>query len=133
MSKSGTPNDYIALLDTEAEIRRKIQIAVTDSGKEIKYNPEEKPAISNLLTIFSLMAGKEIKVIEKEYKSKNYAEFKKDLANLLVEKLTPIQVAYKKIMKDEKGLMKILEDGAKSARAIAQQTMQEVRTKIGLL
>lgn len=134
MSKSASsPNNYIEMLDQEAEIRRKIQIAVTDSGKEIKYNPEEKPAISNLITIFSLMAGKEIKVLEKEYKGKSYAEFKKDLAGLLIEKLMPIQIAYKKIMKDEKKLMKILEEGAKSARAIAQETMREVRKKIGLL
>lgn len=133
MSKSGTPNDYIALLDSETEIRRKIQIAVTDSGKEIKYNPEEKSAISNLLTIFSLMSGKEIKTLEKEYKGKSYAEFKKDLADLLVEKLMPIQISYNKIMRDEKKLMKILQDGAKSARTIAQETMREVRQKIGLL
>src|SRR3989344_5011627 len=134
MSKSAaSPNNYIELLDQEAEIRRKIQIAVTDSGKEIKFNPEEKPAISNLLTIFNLMSGKEIKTLEKEYKGKSYAEFKKDLADLLVEKLLPIQIAYKKIMRDEKKLMKILEDGAKQARAIAQETMKEVKEKIGLL
>ena len=134
MSKSASnPNNYIELLDQEREIRRKIQIAVTDSEKEIKYNPEEKPAISNLLTIFSLMSGKEIKILEKEYKGKSYAEFKKDLADLLVEKLTPIQTAYQKIIKDEKKLMKILEDGAKSARVIAQETMREVKQKIGLL
>lgn len=138
MSKSApSPNNFIELLDTEAEIRRKIQIAVTDSGKEVKYNPEEKPAISNLLTIFSLMGGKEIKTLEKEYKSKSYSEFKKDLANLLVDKLLPIQIAYKKIMNPpaggEKKLMKVLEDGAKSARAVAQETMKEVRQKIGLL
>ena len=133
MSKSGTPNDYIALLDSEIEIRRKIQIAVTDSGKEIKYDSENKPAISNLLTIFSLMSEKEVKTIEKEYKGKSYSEFKKDLADLLVEKLTPIQITYKKIMKDDKKLMKILEDGAKQARAISQETIKEVKQKIGLL
>ncbi|MEK7559863.1 MAG: tryptophan--tRNA ligase [Patescibacteria group bacterium] len=133
MAKSGSPNDYIALLDSETEIRRKIQIAVTDSGKEIKYNPESKPAISNLLTIFSLISSKDIKFLEKEYKDKNYVKFKKDLADLLVEKLLPIQTAYEKIMKDEKKLIKILDEGAKLSRAIAQETMLEVRTKIGLL
>ena len=134
MSKSApSPNNYIELLDQEAEIRRKIQIAVTDSGNEIKFNIEEKSAISNLLTIFSLMSGKEIKILEKEYKGKSYAEFKKDLADLLVEKLLPIQIAYKKIIGDEKKLMKILSDGAKQARAVAQETMKEVKQKIGLL
>lgn len=134
MSKSApNPNNYIELLDQEAEIRRKIQIAVTDSGKEVKHNLEEKPAISNLLTIFSLMAGRSIAETEKQYKKKTYAEFKKDLANLLVDKLLPIQIGYKKIIKDEKKLMKILDDGAKQARSIAQQTMKEVKTKIGLL
>ena len=134
MSKSApNPNNYIELLDQEAEIRRKIQIAVTDSGKEIKFNPEEKPAVSNLLTIFNLMSRKEIKALEKEYKSKNYSEFKKDLADLLIEKLLPIQIAYKKIIKDTNKLMKILEDGGKQARAVAQETMKEVKQKIGLL
>jgi len=134
MSKSApNPNNYIELLDQEAEIRRKIQIAVTDSGKEIKFNPEEKPAISNLLTIFNLMSGKEVKALEKEYKDKSYSEFKKDLADLLIEKLLPIQIAYKKIIKDTNKLMKILEDGGKQARAVAQETMKEVKQKIGLL
>lgn len=134
MSKSASsPNNYIEILDQEAEIRRKIQIAVTDSGKEVKYNPEEKPAISNLLTIFSLISGKDTKNLEKSYKGKSYAEFKKDLADLLVDKLLPIQIGYKKIIKDKKGLMKILEEGANSARAVAQQTMKEVKQKIGLL
>ena len=134
MSKSApNPNNYIELLDQEAEIRRKIQIAVTDSGKEIKFRPEEKPAVSNLLTIFSLMSGKEIKALEKEYESKSYSEFKKDLADLIVEKLLPIQIAYKKIIGDEKKLMKIILDGAKQVRAVAQETMKEVRAKVGLL
>lgn len=134
MSKSApSPNNHIELLDQEAEIRRKIQIAVTDSEKEIRYDLENKPAISNLLTIFSLMSGKEIKTLEKEYEKKTYAAFKKDLANLLVDKLLPIQITYKKIMRDEKKLMKILEDGAKSAHEVAQETMREVRKKIGLL
>lgn len=134
MSKSApSPNNHIELLDQEAEIRRKIQIAVTDSEKEIKYNPESKSAISNLLTIFSLMSDKEIKTLEKEYKGKTYAEFKKDLANLLVDKLLPIQIAYKKIIRDEKKLIKVLDEGVKQARVIAQETMKEVRQKIGLL
>src|SRR3989344_5559520 len=131
MSKTG--DEGIALTDSPDAISEKIKRAVTDSGKEIKYDPENKPAISNLLTIFGLMSGKEIKTLEKEYKGKSYAEFKKDLADLLVEKLMPIQIAYKKTIKDENKLMKILEDGAKQARAVAQETMKEVKQKIGLL
>ena len=93
MAKSAqSPNNYIAILDEPNEIQRKIKIAVTDSGKEIKYDPVKKPAISNLLIIYSAMSGKSIKNLESKFKEKTYAEFKSSLADLLVEKLS--QAAY---------------------------------------
>ena len=133
MSKSAGPNNYIGLLDTEAEIRRKIKIAVTDSGKEIKFSPETKPAISNLLAIYSQMANVAIPKLEKKYSGKTYAEFKTGLAKALVEALSPIKKKYKALAKDQKNILKILENGADAAKDAAELTMHKVREKIGLL
>jgi tryptophanyl-tRNA synthetase len=131
MSKSHGKDSYIGLLDSPGDIRKKIKRAVTDSGKEIKYDPVKKPAISNLLTIFSLTSDKSIESIEARYKNKGYAEFKKDLAENIAEFLKPFQKNYKKI--DEKAVLKILEDGSKRAREISSRTLKETKQKIGLL
>ncbi|MDO8522937.1 MAG: tryptophan--tRNA ligase [bacterium] len=133
MSKSGNANNFIGLLDSEAEIRRKIKIAVTDSGKEIKYDPATKPAISNLLIIYSQMAGLDIKEIEKKYVGKSYSEFKADLAEVVLRALKPIQEKYNKFAKDKKSVLQILRDGAAEARKVAETTMEGVRAKVGFL
>jgi len=134
MSKSAaSANNYIGVLDSESEIKRKIKIAVTDSGKEIKFNLETKPAISNLLAIYSDMADISIPELEKKYAGKTYAEFKSDLAETLVKTLSPIQEKYKEFAKDKASVLKILRDGAERAREIAKATMRDVRAKIGLL
>ncbi len=134
MSKSAaSTNNYIGLLDSESEIRRKIKIAVTDSGKEIKFNPETKPAISNLLAIYSRMAGASISELEKKYAGKTYAEFKSGLAETLIKTLSPIQKQYIEFAKDKTSVLKILRDGAERAREFAKATMQDVRAKVGLL
>lgn len=133
MSKSAGPNNYIGLLDGAAEIRRKIKSAVTDSGKEIKYDPKQKPAISNLLTIYSQMTGVPVAELEKKYSGKSYAEFKSDLAEVLVKTLLHIQKKYKEFAKDRNVMLNILEEGTVDTREIVERAMQEVRNKIGLL
>src|SRR3989344_3869749 len=134
MPKSAaSANNYIGMLDSEPEIKRKIKIAVTDSGKEIKFNPETKPAISNLLAIYSQMADISIPELEKKYAGKTYAEFKSGLAETLVKTLSPIQKQYKEFAKDKASVLKILRDGAERAREIAKAIMRDVRAKIGLL
>ncbi len=133
MSKSHDEKSYIALLDSPEKIRQKIKTAVTDSGKEITFNPKTKPAISNLLTIYSLASQKSIKEIEKEYKGKNYAEFKNGLAETIIESLAPLQKKYKDLEKNPDQVKKILEDGAKEAKKTAHETMKLVRSKIGFL
>jgi len=132
MSKSAdSKNDYITLLEEPDEIRRKIKIAVTDSGSEIKFNPKEKPAISNLLAIFSAFADKDIKTLEKEYAGKNYAQFKKDLAEVVVERLSPIQKKYGEL--SDESVLDILRKGAEKAEAIASKTLGDIRGKIGFV
>lgn len=134
MSKSAASlNNYIGILDSEEEIRRKIKIAVTDSGKEIKYDPAEKPAISNLLIIYSQMASEEIKSVETKYKNKSYAEFKKDLTEVVIKKLFLIQKEYNRLIENTSDLLEVLKKGKEAAEKVAKATILDVRKKIGLL
>jgi len=132
MSKSHGPATYIALFDKPDEIRKKIKTAVTDSGKEIVYNPEGKPAIANLISIYHSFSEKSIKDIEKEFSGKGYGEFKVALADVLVEKLAPIQDKHRELLKNQGQLLATLADGAERARAGASKTIQEVYEKVGL-
>lgn len=134
MSKSASnPNNYINISDSADIVRKKIKSAVTDSGSEIKFDTENKPGISNLLAIYSAFSGDAIKKLESKYSGKNYGQFKSDLAELLVEKLSPMQSKYFSLLKNKKTLTKILSDGAKKANKTAEKTLSKVRQKIGLI
>ncbi len=133
MSKSHGEKRYLGLFDSPQKIREKIKISVTDSGKEIKYDPEKKPAISNLLTLYSLFADKPIKEIENKYEGRGYAEFKKDLAEVAVDYLKPIQEKRKEIEKNPAYLEDVLEQGRKKAQKIASETMEKVKKATGLI
>jgi len=130
MSKSAeNPHNYLGLTDEPALIKEKIKRAVTDSGDGIIYDKEKKPGIFNLLTIYSLLSGKSIQKLEKEYKNKNYGEFKKDLADVVIGFLSPFQ---KKFEKNKNHVRRILADGSKKARLIAQKNIKEIKNKVGL-
>lgn len=132
MSKSAESKyNYISLFDTPEIIKDKIKKAVTDSSKEIVYDKEKKPAISNLLSIMSGITDLKIKDLEKKYKNASYAEFKNDLTEELIKFLMPIQEKYEYYKKHEKDVLEILEEGRKEAKKIAEKTMREVREKIG--
>lgn len=131
MSKS-LPKTCLYLFDSPEVIKRKIMTAVTDPGKEIKYNVSQKPGISNLLTIYSLFSGMPIKELEKEFKGKGYQSFKDKLSQLLIEKLEPFRRKKKELELRQTLLEKILEDGRKRAQIIAQDTMKKVRKQMGL-
>jgi tryptophanyl-tRNA synthetase len=135
MSKSAkSPANYIALTDSPDTIRKKIQKAVTDSGSEVRFDPETKPAISNLLTIYSLVSDTPVNQLEKKYKDHtSYAEFKKDLAEAIISYLSPFQEKYNELMANPGQIKKILDQGAQSAKKISSQTMSGVKNKIGLL
>jgi tryptophanyl-tRNA synthetase len=133
MSKSHKPESFISLLDSPDVIRKKMKTAVTDSGKEIKFDEKKKPAISNLLTIYSLFSGKEIKEIEKMYKNSGYADFKNDLAEVIIEGLAPLQEKYKELEKNQEQVKLILKDGASMAKQNASITMEAVCKKVGFL
>ena len=132
MSKSSpTPAGYIALLDEPDTIRRKIRRAVTDSGTEIAASPE-KPAITNLLGIYAALAGKNIPELEEQYGGKGYGDFKQDLAEVVVEALSPIRERALELLDDPREIDEILEDGAERARKVASSTLRDAWAKMGL-
>jgi len=132
MSKTDDPAGCIGLFDEPEEIKKKIITAVTDPGRKIIFDPQKKPGISNLLTIYSLFAGKSVKNLEKKFKGKGYEEFKKSLILLLTNSLEPFRRKRKELLPREVYIKEILNQGAKKARVITQSTIQEVRQKIGL-
>lgn len=133
MSKSASsPNNYIALTDDADTIRKKISRAVTDSGSEIEAR-DDKPAIKNLLTIYSLVADTPVDTLEKRYQGKTYADFKKDLAEVLVDKIVPIGNEIKKLETDTTELHRLLDKGARKVEPLARDTLEKVRSRIGLV
>ncbi len=131
MSKSASTANYIVLTDKSEEASKKIMRAVTDSGKEIKFDREKKPAISNLLTIYSSLTEKPIQEIEKKYKGKGYSDFKKDLSHVVVKFLNQFQKKYNSFSDDE--VIEILKEGAERARPMAERTLREVKNKLGII
>ena len=132
MSKS-SPETCLFLFDEPEVVKKKIMTAVTDTGKTIKYDLVKKPGISNLLTIYSLFSGQNMKELEKKFKNSGYGDFKKQLAAMLIEKLEPFRRKKKELMQREIYVKEILERGRKRAEFIAQATMAEVRQRVGLL
>jgi len=132
MSKSLGPQSYLSLFDEPEEIKKKIMAAVTDPGKVIKYDPQKKPGISNLLTIYSLFKGEPIENLEKIFKNRGYEKFKKSLAELLINSLEPFRRKEKELSFREVYVKEILNKGKSRAEVIAQSTIQDVRKKMGL-
>jgi tryptophanyl-tRNA synthetase len=132
MSKSdANPNAAIALSDDADTIRRKIRRAVTDSGSEVIATPG-KPALTNLLTIYSLLSGDSISALETRYAGKGYGAFKSDLADIVVSSLAPIQTRLADLNDDPDVARAILEDGAERARGRATAKMAQVRDRMGI-
>lgn len=121
--------DQIKLLDPPETIRKKIMKAVTDSGTEIKY-AEDKPALKNLINIYSAFSGKTPKDVEKEYSGHGYADFKKGLAEAVISGLEPIQKNYQELSNEK--VLAILKAGAEKVRPLARKKMEEAKKKMGL-
>src|SRR3989339_594693 len=131
MSKSDDPKNYISLFDSPEDITKKIMAATTDSGKEIIYNVTKKPGISNLLTIYSLITDRSVEDIQREFVKKSYSDFKKSLANVLINYLEPFRRKQKELQTRDIYVKEILNKGASRAKIIAETTMKEVREKMG--
>lgn len=128
---SDRPHNLIWMNDPPDLIRKKIARAVTDSGSTILSGPD-KPALTNLLTIYSAVSARPVPEIEQEYQGKGYAAFKAGLTEVLVSFLTPFQSRYLQIMQDRAELDRILDAGAETARQAARETMVLVRQSVGL-
>lgn len=131
MSKSAeSENSYIALTDSEEIIRKKIKRAVTDSGSEIAYD-EDRPALRNLMNIYSLLGDVSVSEIQEKYQGHGYADFKNDLADIVVGFLKPFQEKYN-ALGDEK-VLEILRAGAEKVRPLAKKKLDEVKKKVGFV
>lgn len=133
MSKSSdNPNSYILIMDPPEVIRKKISRAVTDSLGVVKYN-DEQPGVKNLMTILSVIKGKTMEEIEKEYEGQGYAQFKKDVAEAIVEELEPIQKKVKDLVANKEYLEGIYKKGAEKASYVANKTLRKMQKKIGFI
>lgn len=132
MSKSAENiHSRISLLDDPAKIKKSIMKATTDSDGMVKFDVENKPGISNLLNIYSVLSGTSIPELEVKYEGKGYGDFKKDLVEVTVSALTPIRQRFEEIRHSQE-LIETLKDGARRADAIAQKTMSRVKDNFGL-
>ena len=133
MSKSSaSPAGRIELLDPPDVIRRKVRSAVTDSGREVLARPD-KPAISNLLELFSIATGSKVGELEQAYAGRGYGEFKADLADALVAFLAPVRERYHELRGDPARLAAILERGAAKAQGIARENLALAKDRMGFL
>lgn len=133
MSKSESDNSFVLLLDKKSVVIDKFKRAVTDSENAVIYNKKDKPAISNLLEIYSGFTGESISSIEEQYVGKGYSQFKLELGEIVADKLSTLQEQYNIIRDDESNLVNIIESGNAKAEQIASKKLKEVKEKIGLL
>ena len=134
MSKSAASNaGVIDILDSAEINTKKIKSAVTDTGKEIKFDEKNKPGISNLLTIHSTLSGKSIASIEAEFAGKGYGNFKSAVAEVVTEFFRPVKTRTEELLEDERGLSAILEEGSAKAREVAAKTLKNAYDALGLV
>ena len=132
MSKSAENiHSRISLLDEDGKIKKSIMRATTDSDGEIRFDPENKPGVSNLLTIYSVLSGKSIDDVVASFAGSGYGDFKKELVEITKEALLPIRQNFSEIRESDE-LKAILRDGAERAGAIAEKTMKRVKDNFGL-
>ncbi|HYJ67200.1 MAG TPA: tryptophan--tRNA ligase [Nocardioidaceae bacterium] len=134
MSKSASsPAGIIELLDDPKVSAKKVRSAVTDSGREVRFDEDDKPGISNLLTIYSVLAGVSIPEIEARYEGRGYGDLKGDLAELVVEFVTPFRDRTLELLDDRAELDKILATGAERAQTVAADTLATVYDRVGFV
>ena len=134
MSKSD-PQGCVFLLDKPEEVARKFKRAVTDSDTEhcVRYDPDNKPGVANLMSIYSSVTGKSFDEIEKEFDGKGYGVFKPAVGDAVVETLRPIREEAERMIADKAYLQQVYTDGAQKASYIARKTLRKVYKKVGLV
>jgi tryptophanyl-tRNA synthetase len=134
MSKSSSsPGGIVEMLEDPRVSAKKIRSAVTDSGSEIRFDLEQKPGISNLLTIHSALSGRPVPDLENEYAGRGYGDFKKELAELVVDFVTPFRDRTLELLEDRSELDAVLRRGADRARAVAGRTLADVYDSVGFV
>jgi tryptophanyl-tRNA synthetase len=134
MSKSGEhPQGIVWMLDEPSRTAKKIRSAVTDTGREVVYDPEGKPGVSNLLTILSAMTGRSLDALVAEYDGRGYGDLKKDVADAVVAEFEPVRARALELLDDPAELDRVLAGNADRAAAIADATLARVYERIGLL
>jgi tryptophanyl-tRNA synthetase len=132
MSKSrGAESGTVLLLDPPETVRKKLKTAVTDSGSDVRYDPEGKPGISNLIELLTVVTGDSIQDVEARYDGSGYGQFKQDVADAIVAVLEPIQSRYRTLRDDPAELMRLLALGADKARAVSAPTLETMYERMG--
>ena len=131
MSKSDPDDTFISLVDDPDAIRRKIKRAVTDSDAEIRFDPQNKPGVSNLLSIMSALGAGSIEQLEQELAGQGYGALKSRAAEVVVEALAPMQAEYRRLIADKAYLQSVLDENAKTASYLATKTLRKVQKKVG--
>ena len=131
MSKSDPEETFISLLDDADTIRRKIKRAVTDSDGEIRFDPENKPGVSNLLSIMSALGAGDVETLAAEMAGKGYGDLKARTTDCVIAALEPLQAEYKRLIADKTYLQGILDENAKTAAYLANKTLRKVQKKVG--
>jgi len=134
MSKSASsPNGIVDLLDDPKVSAKKIRSAVTDTGREVTFDPVDKPGVSNLLTIYSALSGRTVDELVTAYEGKGYGDLKKDLGAVVADFVTPVQARTRGYLEDPAQLDKLLGIGAEKARSVASVTLRNVYDNVGFL
>ncbi len=133
MSKSSSPSGTIELLDDPKVVAKRIRSAVTDAGREIVFDPENKPGVSNLLGIYAALSGRSIPELEADYQGRGYGDLKKDLAEVVAETVTPLRARTLELLADPAQLDDILAKGADRAAALATPKLEQVYDAVGFL
>jgi len=132
MSKSrGSESGTVLMLDSPDTIRKKLKTAVTDSGSDVRYDPTKKPGISNLIELMTVVTGSSIPDVEAQYQGSGYGRFKEDVAEAVIEALTPIQPRYHELRADVGELDRLLQLGAEKAREASAPTLELIYERLG--
>lgn len=131
MSKSDAEDSFISVLDTPDVIRRKYRRAVTDSLAAIRFDPENQPGVSNLLSIICALTGEDMEKVVASFEGKGYGDLKSAVTDVTIETLAPIQAEFARVMKDKKYMEEVYREGAQRAGCIAERTLQKLMKKIG--
>jgi tryptophanyl-tRNA synthetase len=123
----------IDLLEDPRTIAKRIRSAVTDAGREIRFDEAQKPGVSNLLSIFSALSGRSIESLEADYDGRGYGDLKKDVAEVVVDTATPYRDRTLALLADPGELDRILAEGAERAREVASATLARVYDRVGFL